>query len=102
MDDRLPPWFLADLDGSLERLVAAGLLRSHAEDPGLDLGVVEFSHEALTLLEAGCPPLSFPEFVALWDRSDYPGMRSWLKRKAAEFGLAGDRTSARRRRRRGA
>ena len=101
MDDHLPPLFLSQLDGSLERLVAAGLLRSHAEDPGLDLGVVKFTQEVLTLLEAGRPPLSFPEFVALWDRSDYPGMRSWLKGKAAEVGLAGQ-TSARRRRRRGA
>ena len=85
MDDRVPPWFRAQLGGSLERLVAAGLLRGHAEHTGVDLGVVEFTVEVLTLLEAGRPPLSFPEFVALWDRSDYPAMRSWLKRKAAEL-----------------
>jgi hypothetical protein len=85
MDDPLPTWLVAELADSIDRLVAAGLVERPAMTPAIDIGEVRLTHEVIVLLEAGRPPLSFPEFLELWDRSDYPAMRAWLKRKAAEF-----------------
>ena len=85
MNDPLSPSFAAELARSLDRLVAAGLVESYSGTFGMDLGDVRLTREVMALLEAGRPPLSSPEFLALWERSDYASMRAWLREQAAEL-----------------
>lgn len=85
MPDPLPNQFLSELGASLDRLVAAGVLASHRADPDGDTGEVVLTPEAAALMEAGRPPFSFPEFISLYDRSDFEAARAWLRRKAAEL-----------------
>lgn len=80
--NRPPPEELLAVLGSIERLVAAGIVDDYRSGSSPDILLIQWSAPVRRLLEAGREPFLEPGFQRAWASGDPAAVRRWLADEA--------------------